>query len=73
MTGTITALYDIGAVFGAIRAALTLERLGGKRGLLSGAALIVIGAILMGCFVERIQMIVGRVVSGLGRPDSKTQ
>ena len=67
MTGTITALYDIGAVFGAIGAALTVERLGRKRGLLIGAALIVIGAILMGCCVERIQMIVGRIVTGLGR------
>jgi MFS family permease len=70
MTGTITALYDIGAVSGAIGAALTVERLGRKRGLLIGAALIVIGAILMGCCVERIQMIVGRIVTGLGRSNS---
>ncbi|KAJ6030100.1 uncharacterized protein N7446_000837 [Penicillium canescens] len=65
MTDTITALYDIGAVFGAIGAALTVERFRRKRGLLTGAALIVIGAILMGCCVERIQMIVGRIVTGL--------
>ncbi|KAJ5757893.1 uncharacterized protein N7511_006587 [Penicillium nucicola] len=66
MTGTITALYDVGAVFGAIGAALTVERLGRKRGLLIGAALIAVGAILMGCCVERIQMIVGRIITGLG-------
>ncbi|OQD85383.1 hypothetical protein PENANT_c010G02263 [Penicillium antarcticum] len=65
MTGTITALYDIGAVFGAIGAALTIERLGRKGGLLIGAGFIVIGAMLMGCCVERIQMIVGRIVTGL--------
>jgi fucose permease len=64
MTGTITALYDIGAVFGAIGAALTVEMLGRKRGLLIGAALIVIDALLM---VERIQIIVGRIVTCLGR------
>lgn len=49
MTGTITALYDIGAVSGAIGAALCVEQLGRKRGLLLGAALIVIDPILMGC------------------------
>ncbi|KAJ5353597.1 hypothetical protein N7541_006161 [Penicillium brevicompactum] len=66
MTGTINAIYDIGGVFGAIGAALCVERLGRKRGLLVGAALIVIGAILMGCCVERIQFIAGRIVTGLG-------
>lgn len=66
MTGTINAIYDIGGVFGAIGAALCVERLGRKRGLLIGAALIVVGAILMGCCVERIQFIVGRIVTGLG-------
>lgn len=66
MTGTITALYDIGGVLGAIGAALWVEDLGRKRGLLVGAALIVIGAILMGSCAERIQFIVGRIVTGLG-------
>ncbi|OQD72410.1 hypothetical protein PENDEC_c021G03410 [Penicillium decumbens] len=66
MTGTITALYDVGAVFGAIIAALTVERLGRKRSLMVGSFLIIIGAILMGASVERIQMIVGRIVTGLG-------
>lgn len=66
MTGTITALYDVGAVFGAICAALTVERLGRKRGLLLGALLLLIGSILMGACVERIQMMVGRIVTGLG-------
>jgi MFS family permease len=60
MTGTITALYDVGAVFGAIVAVLTVERLGRKRSLMVGSILIIISAILM----ERIQMIVGRIVTG---------
>jgi hypothetical protein len=71
MTGTITALYDVGAVFGAIVAALTVERLGRKRSLIVGSILIIIGAILMGASVERIQMIVGRIVTGLGRCSRK--
>lgn len=71
MTGTITALYDVGAVFGAIIAALTVERLGRKRSLLVGSALIIIGSILMGASEERIQMMVGRIVTGLGRCSRK--
>ncbi|KAJ5149356.1 hypothetical protein N7448_000934 [Penicillium atrosanguineum] len=66
MTGTITALYDVGGVFGAIIAAFTVERLGRKRSLMVGSFLIIIGSILMGASVERIQMIVGRIVTGLG-------
>lgn len=66
MTGTITALYDIGALFGAIIAAFTVERLGRKRGLMVGAALVVIGSALMGGCVERVLMMVGRIITGLG-------
>ncbi|KAJ5403813.1 hypothetical protein N7509_003684 [Penicillium cosmopolitanum] len=66
MTGTITALYDVGGVFGAIIAAFTVESLGRKRGLMVGAALIVIGSVLMGASVERVLMIVGRIITGLG-------
>ncbi|CAI7639983.1 unnamed protein product [Penicillium manginii] len=65
MTGTITALYDIGGVFGALIAAFTVESLGRKRGLMVGAALIVIGSVLMGVSVERVLMIVGRIITGL--------
>lgn len=66
MTGTITALYEVGAVFGAIIAALTVERMGRKGGLMVGAALIILGSALMGSCVERVQMIVGRIITGLG-------
>lgn len=66
IVGTITALYDVGAVFGAISAALTVESLGKKRGLLLGASLLLIGTILMGGCVERIQTMVGRIVTDLG-------
>ncbi|KAH8819329.1 general substrate transporter [Xylogone sp. PMI_703] len=66
MVGTITALYDVGAVFGAILAALTAERLGRKRGLMAGAVLLIVGCVLMGSCVERIQMMFGRIFTGLG-------
>lgn len=66
MVGTITALYDVGAVFGAILAALTAERLGRKRGLMFGTVLLIIGCVLMGACYERIMMMFGRVFTGLG-------
>ena len=69
MTGTITALYDVGAVFGAILAAFTAEELGRKRALMAGSVLLIIGCVLMGLCVERIQMMFGRIFTGLGASD----
>ncbi|KZT05688.1 general substrate transporter [Laetiporus sulphureus 93-53] len=66
MVSTITALYDVGAFFGAIVAAFTAEPLGRKRTLITGATIVLIGAILMGSCVERIQMMVARIVAGFG-------
>ncbi|EED77491.1 predicted protein, partial [Postia placenta Mad-698-R] len=58
MVSTITALYDIGAIVGAIAAAFTSEPLGRKRTLVFGASVLLVGTILMGTCVERIQMMV---------------
>lgn len=66
MTSTITALYDVGAVFGALLAALTAEQLGRKRALMFGSVLLIIGCVLMGAAMERIMMMFGRVFTGLG-------
>jgi MFS family permease len=66
MVGTITALYDVGAVFGAILAAITAERLGRKRALIAGSVLLIIGCALMGAAMERIMMMFGRIFTGLG-------
>jgi MFS family permease len=66
MIGTITALYDVGAVFGAIAAAFTAEWLGRKRSLLFGAAVVILGAVLMGSAYERIQFMVARIICGIG-------
>jgi predicted MFS family arabinose efflux permease len=68
MVGTITALYDVGAVFGAILAAVTAERLGRKRALVFGSVLLIIGCVLMGAAMERIMMMFGRIFTGLGMP-----
>jgi MFS family permease len=66
MVGTITALYDVGAVFGAIAAAFTAERLGRKHTLLLGAAIVIVGAVIMGSAFERIQFMFARVITGIG-------
>jgi MFS family permease len=66
MVSTITALYDVGAVFGAVFAAILAERLGRKRMLILGSVLVIIGAILMGSCYERVQMMVGRIMTGIG-------
>jgi MFS family permease len=67
MVSTITALYDVGAVFGSILAAFTAEYLGRKRALMFGTVLLIIGSILMGACYERIMMMFGRIFTGLGQ------
>ena len=66
MVSTMTALYDVGAVFGAIGAAVVGDRLGRKRTLMLGCWGLIVGAILMATCLERIQMIFGRILTGLG-------
>jgi len=66
MLSTITALYDVGAVFGAIVAAFTSEPMGRKRTLIFGTCILLVGTVLMGSCVERIQMMVARVITGFG-------
>ena len=66
MLSTITALYDVGAVFGAIGAAVYGDRLGRKRTLITGCIILIIGTILMASCFERIQMMFGRVLTGIG-------
>ncbi|OZJ02831.1 hypothetical protein BZG36_04352 [Bifiguratus adelaidae] len=66
MIGTITSLYDVGAFFGAIAAAFTAEPLGRKRTLLLGTLILVVGTVLMGSCFSRAQMMVARVVTGVG-------
>jgi len=66
MVGTITALYDVGAVFGAIAAAFTAEPLGRKRTFLLGTTILIIGTIIMGTAYGRVQFMVARVITGIG-------
>lgn len=66
MTSTLVSLFDVGAFFGAIASAFTSERLGRKRSLIFGAFVVLVGAVLMGSCVERIQFMVARITAGVG-------
>ncbi|KAI0725550.1 hypothetical protein C8Q72DRAFT_588551 [Fomitopsis betulina] len=66
MMSTITALYDVGAIVGGLAAACTTEPLGRKRTLILGTAILLVGIILMGTSYARIQMMVARVITGIG-------
>ncbi|KAK0667648.1 general substrate transporter [Cercophora samala] len=64
--GTLTALYDLGAVPGALLAAVYSDHLGRKKTLLYGAALVGLAGIGMALSQDRIQFGIGRVLVGIG-------
>lgn len=64
LLSTITAIYDIGCFFGAIIAFTIGERLGRKKTILSGTAIMSIGTILMSSSYSLAQMFVGRIILG---------
>ena len=66
LQGTITAIYDIGCFFGAIIAFVIGDYLGRKRTILLGTTIMSIGAILQITSYSVAQMIIGRIIAGLG-------
>lgn len=66
MQGTITSLYDVGAVFGALGAAVAAEPLGRKKTLCLGTTVLALGTIIMGTSFGRTQFMVARVITGVG-------
>lgn len=66
LIGTVTALYDVGCLLGAIFAMCYAEHLGRKASILLGTTVMAIGALLQTTAYGVPQMIVGRVVAGLG-------
>jgi len=63
---TIVASYEIGCFAGAILAFILGERLGRKRSIRLGAVWMIGGAVLQAAAFGRPQLIVGRIVSGIG-------
>jgi hypothetical protein len=66
LLGTVTAIYDVGCFFGAVFAFVIGDRLGRKKTILLGTTIMSIGAILQIAAFGVPQMIVGRIVAGIG-------
>ncbi|KAK8164720.1 general substrate transporter [Phyllosticta citrichinensis] len=66
MISTVTAIYDIGCFFGAILAFIIGDRLGRKKSILLGTSIMAVGAILQAASFGVPEMIVGRIVGGIG-------
>lgn len=64
--GTVVAIYDIGCFMGTIAAAWIGEMIGRKKSVLVATTIMSIGAILQVTSYSLDQMLVGRVVAGIG-------
>lgn len=65
-SGTVTAIYDIGCFFGAVISVWLGEAVGRRKSVLIGTTIMSVGAILQVASYSVPQMIVGRIVAGLG-------
>jgi MFS family permease len=66
LQGTVVAIYEIGCFFGAIICMLAGEKLGRRMCILMGSAILSVGAALQASSYSIPQMIVGRIVAGIG-------
>jgi MFS family permease len=66
MQSTVTAIYDVGCFLGAVSTMWIGEPLGRKQTILVGTTIMSIGAILQIAAFSVPQMIVGRIVAGIG-------
>ncbi|KAL8687830.1 MAG: hypothetical protein Q9224_005041 [Gallowayella concinna] len=66
LEGIIAAIYDLGCFFGAVVAFLTADRWGRKGSIAYGSWIMVVGTILQTTATEKIQMIISRIVTGIG-------
>ncbi|PMD53232.1 general substrate transporter [Hyaloscypha bicolor E] len=66
MVGLIVAIYEIGCFFGAITTAALGEQLGRRKSIGGGVIVMIVGALLQATSYSRAQMIVARIVSGVG-------
>lgn len=63
---TVTAIYDIGCFVGAVAAMWIGEKLGRPKTILVGTTIMTVGAILQIASYSVAQMIVGRIIAGIG-------
>jgi MFS family permease len=66
MVGLIVAIYEVGCFFGSILTAFVGEQLGRRKSIGGGVIIMIIGALLQATSYSRAQMIVARIVAGIG-------
>lgn len=66
LTGQIVALYDVGCMMGCLLSMFYGDRLGRRRAILFGTTILIIGAIIQSSSYTVAQIIIGRIVAGLG-------
>ncbi|KAI5460507.1 general substrate transporter [Mariannaea sp. PMI_226] len=66
MQGNITALYDIGCVFGSILCYFVGEMFGRRTMLFTGGGIMILGSAILASSTTVAQLIVGRIVTGFG-------
>ncbi|KAE9972534.1 hypothetical protein BLS_003979 [Venturia inaequalis] len=66
LQGTVVAIYEIGCFFGAIFCFLFGERIGRRKSIMLGCVVLSIGAALQAGSYGVAQLIVGRIIAGLG-------
>ncbi|KAI5364563.1 Putative major facilitator, sugar transporter, major facilitator superfamily [Septoria linicola] len=62
----VVAIYEIGCLIGAIGTILFGDKLGRRRSILTGAGIMCIGAVIQTSSFGMAQLIVGRIVTGIG-------
>ena len=66
MIGLIVAIYEVGCFFGSVLTAIVGEQLGRRKSIGGGVIIMIIGALLQATSYTRAQMIVARIVAGVG-------
>jgi sugar porter (SP) family MFS transporter len=66
LQGIITSIYDIGCAVGCLFTFFFGERFGRKNMIFAGGSIMVIGTILLGSSTTLAQLLVGRIVTGVG-------
>lgn len=66
LISTVTAIYDVGCFFGAILAFMIGDKLGRKKSVLLGTTIMAVGAIIQIASFGVPEMIVGRIIGGIG-------
>lgn len=64
--GQIVATYDLGCIIGTLTSMFAGDKLGRRRSILIGCCILLVGAVLQTSSYTLPQMIVGRVIAGVG-------